>query len=133
MNGATETNLSNNEASFIISTNDSTPATDVRDRHPDPTTHTVWRTRLYPTRPNPFNPTTVVSFEISKRGHVEIRIYDIAGRLVRTLLNEEKEPGRYEVIWDGKNQRSRPVPSGIYFCQLIAPDHVASTKMVLLR
>lgn len=84
--------------------------------------------------PNPFNPVTTITYGIDKRSRVTLRIYDVAGRLVRTLVDEVQEPGhRYTVTWDGRNAFNRSVSSGIYFCRLTTGTRASTRKMVLLR
>ena len=65
--------------------------------------------------------------------HVQLRIYDVAGRLVRTLLNEPMERNRHAVVWDGLDNAGVPLSSGIYFYRLETGDFTASRKMVVLR
>ena len=88
---------------------------------------------LYQNYPNPFNPVTTVKFEIPTKGHVSLVIYDVAGHLVRTVVNEERDAGRHKTAWDGKNSTGAAVASGIYFYRLVAGDFVQTKKMVLLR
>ncbi len=83
--------------------------------------------------PNPFNPSTRLSFAIPEKAYVRLRLYDLAGRHVRTLVDSEKTPGWHEVGWDGTNVQGVPVASGVYFCRLEAGTHVASKKLVLLK
>ncbi len=87
--------------------------------------------------PNPFNPTTHITFEIKTRGHVTLRIYNVAGQLVRTLLNEELAAGRYENrpfnVWDGANDAGQEVGSGVYFYRLAATNFAQTRKLVLLK
>lgn len=89
--------------------------------------------------PNPFNPNTHIGFRIPQggaegtSGFIELKIYDITGRVVRTLVSEPKMPGRYVVEWDGANEFGQRVASGVYFYQLAAGRQVQSKKMVLLR
>ncbi|MBU8923301.1 MAG: M6 family metalloprotease domain-containing protein [Bacteroidales bacterium] len=83
--------------------------------------------------PNPFNPTTRIVFAIGQSSNVSLRIYDVAGRLVRVLLNEKRDVGRYEEVWNGLDDRSGIVSSGVYFYRLIAGDQVRTRKMVLMR
>ncbi|MBN2070168.1 MAG: DNRLRE domain-containing protein [Candidatus Krumholzibacteriota bacterium] len=86
--------------------------------------------------PNPFNPATRISFTIpgrSENEHVTLRIYDVAGRLMRTLLDESRSAGLHTVIWDGKDRNGSPVASGIYFYRLQWNGKTRSRKMVLLR
>ncbi|MCX6149545.1 MAG: T9SS type A sorting domain-containing protein [Ignavibacteriales bacterium] len=78
--------------------------------------------------PNPFNPTTSIKFRNTKLGFVSLKVYDILGRKVETLVNEAKQAGVYEVEFNASN-----LPSGIYFCQLKAGDFIQTKKMILLR
>jgi flagellar hook assembly protein FlgD len=84
--------------------------------------------------PNPFNPATTISFSLRKRGRVELVVYDVAGRRVRTLVSGERSTGvLYRVVWDGKNDEGQAVASGVYFYRLVADDFVDTRKMVLLQ
>ncbi|MCK4549841.1 MAG: T9SS type A sorting domain-containing protein, partial [Candidatus Krumholzibacteria bacterium] len=83
--------------------------------------------------PNPFNPSTTIAFALPEAGHVDLRIYDIAGRLVRILLSERRDAGRHEVAWDGTDDKGSIVASGVYFYSLAGNDQIRTRKMVLLR
>mgnify|MGYP001824098225 FL=1 len=83
--------------------------------------------------PNPFNPSTTIEFGIPEASHVDLRVYDVAGRLVRTLLNERTEAGNHEVVWNGTDESGSTVSSGVYFYRLIADEVTVTRKMVLLR
>ena len=83
--------------------------------------------------PNPFNPTTKISYGIKNESSVSLRIYDVAGRLVRVLVDERREAGHHTEIWDGKDNRGATVASGVYFYRLVAGDFVDTKKLVLLR
>ncbi len=83
--------------------------------------------------PNPFNPVTRVSFSLKKKGRISMRVYDVSGRLVRVLVDEVREAGSYEVVWDGANDRGRKTASGIYFCRMEADEYQRTVKMVQLR
>jgi hypothetical protein len=83
--------------------------------------------------PNPFNPSTRLKFSLKEKGRVSLRVYDISGRLVRVLVNEVREAGSYEVVWDGTNDGGRKTTSGIYFCRMEAEDYERTLKMVQLR
>jgi hypothetical protein len=83
--------------------------------------------------PNPFNPTTRITFGLSAPGYVSLRIYDAAGRLVRVLVNNERHAARYEETWDGRDSSGRAVASGIYFYRLDAGAFAETKKMVLAR
>jgi hypothetical protein len=89
--------------------------------------------RLYQNRPNPFNPRTVIEFGLAHDGHVEILIYDVAGRLVRTLVDEEREAGVHALIWDGTDDSKHGVGSGIYWVQMKTSSYVSNKRMVVLR
>ncbi|MBN1827506.1 MAG: S8 family serine peptidase [Candidatus Eisenbacteria bacterium] len=89
--------------------------------------------RLHPARPNPFNPTTHLRFDMPRSGRVKLAVYDIAGRLVRTLLDEEVGAGRYEETWNGDDGRGSPAASGVYFARLHALDRVETSKLILVR
>jgi flagellar hook assembly protein FlgD len=83
--------------------------------------------------PNPFNPVTRLKFSLKEKGHVSMRVYDVSGRLVRVLVDEVREAGAYEVVWDGANDEARRTASGIYFCRMETTDYERTLKMVLLR
>jgi hypothetical protein len=91
------------------------------------------RLALHQNRPNPFNPSTTIAFEVPAAEHVRLQIYDVAGRLVRTLVDERLEPDYYDVPWDGRNDVGRNVGSGVYFYQLRASDRTLRNKLVLMR
>ena len=88
---------------------------------------------LYQNYPNPFNPTTTISFVSPSKLHTRLTIYDVQGRRVRALLDEETEPGLNKVDWDGRNDYGAPVASGVYFYQLRAGKNTLTNKMVLLK
>jgi hypothetical protein len=84
--------------------------------------------------PNPFNPTTEISFVVPDGGaNVALRVYDITGRLVRTLVEGNEPAGTRTVTWSGENDRGQPVPSGTYFYHLTGPSFSEKKKMVLLK
>ncbi|MCJ7578276.1 MAG: T9SS type A sorting domain-containing protein, partial [candidate division Zixibacteria bacterium] len=92
--------------------------------------------------PNPFNPVTKIHYVVGGRQtkaadnsftHTTLKIYNILGQKVRTLVDEPKRAGSYEVIWDGKDDQGKDVASGIYFYQLTAGDCKETKKMTLIR
>jgi hypothetical protein len=83
--------------------------------------------------PNPFNPTTRIAFGLSAPGHVSLRIYDASGRLVRVLVSNERQAGRYQETWDGRDSGGRSVASGIYFYRLDVGTFTETKKMALTR
>ncbi len=84
--------------------------------------------KLYQNFPNPFNPSTTISYEIPKEGFVSLKIYDVLGRLVKTLVNKIVNSGDYNINFDASD-----IASGIYFYRLQAGDFVQSKKMILLK
>jgi hypothetical protein len=78
--------------------------------------------------PNPFNPTTTISYELAKSGHATLEVYDVSGRLVTTLVDGKMTPGRHKVTWEAAN-----VASGIYFYRLTAGSFQQTRKLVLLK
>ncbi len=83
--------------------------------------------------PNPFNPVTKVSYGSPSDAHVRLAVYNVAGRLVRTLVDGEVDPGYHSVVWDGRDNNGVEVGSGVYFCRMEAEGFDDSTKMVLLK
>jgi len=78
--------------------------------------------------PNPFNPSTTIRYTVGSRQNVEIKVYDLLGREVSVLVNEEKPAGNYEVIWNAEN-----ISSGLYFYQFKTAKYVETKKMIFLR
>ena len=83
--------------------------------------------------PNPFNPYTNIEFYLDFNDYIELNIYDIKGRKVKTLLSEFSLSGSHLVKWDGKNKNGDDLPSGIYLYQLVNSQKMLSNKMILLR
>lgn len=97
-------------------------------------TELITKFKLYDNFPNPFNPQTTIRYIIPQSKHVELKIFNIRGQLVRTLVDDDKPAGSYKVIWDGKNDKGIYQASGVYFYGLKAGDRFAETKqMILLR
>jgi hypothetical protein len=94
---------------------------------PDP------RLALHPNHPNPFNPSTAISYELPARGRVTLRVFDAKGRLVRTLVDAVEPAGVRNARWDGRNDAGAVVGSGVYFCRLETAGISRSRKMVLLK
>jgi hypothetical protein len=88
---------------------------------------------LHANHPNPFNPRTTISFDLPQAGPVELAIFDVTGRRVRTLLRESRGAGTHEVIWPGTNDDGRQVASGVYLYELRAGSFVETKRMTLLK
>jgi len=84
-------------------------------------------------RPNPFNAGTEVAYALDQPTAVRLRIYDAAGRLVRTLVDEVRPAGRHAAFWDGRDDAGRNAASGAYICRLVAGTSVRSVRMTLLK
>jgi hypothetical protein len=78
--------------------------------------------------PNPFNPETLIGYQLSNDGFVTIKVYDVLGREIKTLVNEFKNKGIYRVIFDGSN-----LSSGVYYYQFKTNNFVSTKKMLLLK
>jgi len=83
--------------------------------------------------PNPFNPSTTLTFVLAKRDRVEISIYGVSGCLMRTLVDDVRSAGSHEAHWDGRYSTGRPAASGVYFARLEAGGEVVTRKITLIR
>jgi len=91
------------------------------------------RAVLSPNHPNPFNPRTTIRFGLPHDGEITLAIYDLRGRMVRTLFEGFHGRGTFRVVWDGRDDRGRPVVSGSYLCRLKTGKETLSRKMTLVR
>ena len=78
--------------------------------------------------PNPFNPSTTIKYQIPQLSFVSLIVFDLIGKEIVTLVNEEKPAGIYELTWQATN-----LPSGVYFCQIKAGELNQTKKMILIR
>jgi hypothetical protein len=88
---------------------------------------------LHQNYPNPFNPVTTLRYDLPENGHVNITIYDILGKNVKTLINQTQDAGYRSVIWDATNDYGKPVSAGLYLYQIQAGEYISTKKMVLLK
>ena len=88
---------------------------------------------LEPNYPNPFNPSTIIPVVLADHVHVQLRVYNILGKRVRTLHNGELSVGRHLIEWDGRNSQGKTMATGIYFVRMIAGGKVFTRKMILLK
>ncbi len=91
------------------------------------------RLLLHTIVPNPFSVSTTIFYEIPVPGRVNVRIYDAAGRLVRTLVDDETSPGNHRTIWDGKGDDGPGVRDGVYFCKLSVGRLESTAKLILIK
>ena len=94
---------------------------------------TPTRFALMANYPNPFNPETTIRYQIASRTNVELRVYDVNGALVKTLVNESRAAGSYSLQWNGTNDHGQPVSSGVYFYKLNAGQFSDVRKMTLVK
>ncbi len=92
------------------------------------------RTVLFQNAPNPFNPATTIRFDLARDGHVRLRIYDVAGRLVRTLVDEKRAAAfGHTAVWNGMDDAGQRASSGVYFYRLEAGTYMATRKLIMLK
>jgi len=83
--------------------------------------------------PNPFNPATTIGFRVARREKVTIAVFDLLGRRVKTLINEELPAGYHQTVWDGTDENAHGVASGVYHVRLVTPSYNGSSRLVLIR
>lgn len=93
----------------------------------------VVATRLLNNYPNPFAPSTTISFSLTKQMNASLRIYNVKGQLIKSLVNADMASGTHDVTWDGTNEQGLKVPSGIYFCNFETPEYRTTQKLILTK
>jgi hypothetical protein len=88
---------------------------------------------LYPNYPNPFNPSTKIRFDIPEYSKVSIKVYNILGKEITTMLEKEFSPGSYTLSWEGRDSNGKLLPSGVYLIQLHSGNYTKTIKALLLR
>ncbi len=96
-------------------------------------THKHFHLHLFQNYPNPFNSETIISYELAKKRHIRIDIYDISGRKVITILDEAQVAGYHQVLWNGKDEQQNDLPSGVYIVCLKFDDVIQTKKIVIVR
>jgi flagellar hook assembly protein FlgD len=91
------------------------------------------RFRLYGAYPNPFNPRTTLRFDTPAANHIDLSVYDAAGRRVRTLRSGVIPQGRWSIVWDGTDEHGRQLASGVYFVKLLSGKFLGTSKTILMR
>lgn len=105
----------------------------VNDGTPTPASDSPIVTQLGANYPNPFNPETSIPFSLARSGRVTLRVYDVSGRMVATLVDEYRAAGAHVVSWDGRGSDGVAAASGVYFVKLNANGITEMRKMVLLK
>ena len=93
----------------------------------------VWQTELRQNYPNPFNPTTTIDFYLAAAAKTSLKIFDVGGHLVKTLVDQSLPYGRHTVTWDGRNNAGQGVSSGVYLYRLVAGNKVFTRKLMILK
>jgi hypothetical protein len=88
---------------------------------------------LHQNSPNPFNPVTTIAYDIPEPTYVEIAIYDLLGRKVRTLVSKEISPGFHSAVWNGKDDRGRLIASGLFIVRMTSSSFMDVRKMLMLK
>ncbi|MBC8216437.1 MAG: T9SS type A sorting domain-containing protein [Candidatus Marinimicrobia bacterium] len=89
--------------------------------------------RLLKNYPNPFNPTTVIRYQLPVISEVQLTVYDLMGRVVRELVSSKKPAGTHNIIWNDTDAHGQPVASGMYLYQLKTDTFMKTKKLVLLK
>jgi hypothetical protein len=90
-------------------------------------------TQTFPAYPNPFTETATVEYQLARRTHVRIKIYDLRGRVVRVLVDREQNPGPHQAEWDGRDGVGGGVAAGVYLCEFEAGEQSSRAPMLLLH
>jgi len=93
----------------------------------------IAQTALHTNYPNPFNPTTTISFDVARESNVSIDVYNIKGQKVKTLTNEVFGVGSHYVVWNGDDHNGRNVSSGVYFYRMTTEGYTKTQKMLLMK
>lgn len=88
---------------------------------------------LHQNFPNPFNPTTSIRYELPVQTHVQVLVYDLRGRMIKTLVNKDQTAGYKRLVWDGSNEYGEPVSAGVYLCRILTEEYTKTIKMVYLK
>jgi len=88
---------------------------------------------LYPNYPNPFNPTTTISYSLATAQNVSLDIFNMRGQRIRSLVNGTTPAGDHSVVWNGTDDSGRNLPSGVYFYRLSTPEKTTTLKMVMVK
>ena len=89
--------------------------------------------RLYPNSPNPFNPSTRISYDLQEQVEVTLSVYDLLGKKIKTLVNQSQDAGNNIAVWDGTDEFGRPVSAGVYLSRIKAGEFIQTRKMLLLK
>ena len=122
---ATDSTVADN-ASFSLTIKENVLVVDARYAIPD-------EFALHPNYPNPFNPTTTISYDLPGKAQVTLGIYDLLGKKIKTLVNQSQDAGNKIAMWDGTDNLGRQVSAGVYLYQIQAGEFTQTRKMLLLK
>ncbi len=88
---------------------------------------------LHQNYPNPFNPTSTIQYDLPEAANVTLIVYDIIGREVIRLVDQQMRPGYHRIVWNARDNAGRAIPTGIYITRLVTPEYSKSIKMLLLK
>jgi len=88
---------------------------------------------LHQNYPNPFNPSTTISYDLNEQTQVQLNVFNVKGQKIITLINDNKNAGIHSVIWNGRNENGKSVPSGIYLYKLQTEKYSSIKKMILMK
>lgn len=88
---------------------------------------------LHPNHPNPFNPSTTILYELPRASQVEVTVFDLLGKRIRTLVQDRQPAGQHRLLWDGRDDSGANMPSGVYLYRLNAGAFVQTRKMLLVQ
>jgi len=88
---------------------------------------------VLPAYPNPFNPSTTLTYGLDRESSVTIAIYDVSGKLITTLLNTEQPIGWHTIKWNGTDHNNNKVPAGIYISKVTSNSSIKTTKLMMLK
>ncbi|MGH8004849.1 MAG: FlgD immunoglobulin-like domain containing protein, partial [Limisphaerales bacterium] len=100
---------------------------------PDGKSNRPLRFELLQNYPNPFNPSTTIRYSLSKREKVALEVFNLAGQRVKHLADQEQAAGEHTVVWDGKDEKGKALPSGVYFYRLKGKEFSETKKMIFLK
>jgi flagellar hook assembly protein FlgD len=83
--------------------------------------------------PTPFTKSTMISYSIAQPGHVSLKVYDVSGRLVRILVDEKKNVGVYNIVWNGNDENNNKIAPGIYFTEFTSREFTSVKKVILVK
>ena len=113
---------------IIVATEYIGPIKGIEENTPQPKTCI-----LFQNHPNPFDMGTYIQYSLPEKKRVKLVIYDILGQRAKTLLDKEENPGEHIIYWDGKDNRSKRLPSGIYFYRIEAGNFRETKKLLILK